>query len=223
MSIKELNAFRSLFRTEEPYLPVPVKNASMKGKISTLGEDRVQFVPLVLSALFTNGLVKGSEGCDMSPTLKEIANAAASDCQSLLAGIPHPGSHGGNMGCMRDPLFAFGKIKRTNGSKFLFQNKHGDLRRLLRRTVSGDALTNLNLELLPVCSVLKSSRTEGKSINVVERKHRFPRRKPPGQDKEQRMMMRSMTSEVAHKIPIHGGLHTTKLNLMLSNKNIIYA
>ena len=39
MSIKELNSFRSLFRTEEPDLPVPVKNASMKSEISTLSED----------------------------------------------------------------------------------------------------------------------------------------------------------------------------------------
>ena len=33
--------------------------------------------------------------------------------------------------------------------------------------------------------------------------------------------MRSVTTKVAHKTPIHGGLHTAKLNLMLSNKNII--
>ena len=39
MSIKELNSFRSLFRTQEPDLPVPVKDASMKGKISTLSEN----------------------------------------------------------------------------------------------------------------------------------------------------------------------------------------
>ena len=93
----------------------------------------------------------------------------------------------------------------------------------MRWRVSSDALTNLNLELLPLCSVLYSSRTEGESINVVKRKHWFPRRKPPWQDKEQWMMMRSVTSKIAHKIPIHGGLHTTKLNLMLSNKNIINA
>ena len=103
MSIKELNSFRSLFRTEEPELPVPVKNASMKSEISTLSEDLLQFVSLILSALFTNGFVDGSEGGDMSPTLKEITNAASSNGQSLLAGIPHPGGHGGNLGCMRDP------------------------------------------------------------------------------------------------------------------------
>ena len=33
MSIKELNSFRPLFRTENPDLPVPVKNASMKSEI----------------------------------------------------------------------------------------------------------------------------------------------------------------------------------------------
>ena len=103
MSIKELNSFRSLFRTQEPDLPVPVKNASMKGKISTLSENLVQFVSLILPALFTNGFMDGSEGGDMSPTLKEIADAASSNGQSLLAGIPHPGGHGGNLGCMRDP------------------------------------------------------------------------------------------------------------------------
>ena len=35
--------------------------------------------------------------------------------------------------------------------------------------------------------------------------------------------MRAMTSKIAHKTPIHGGLHTTKLDLMLTNKNIINA
>ena len=120
----------------------------------------------------------------MSPTLKEIANVASPHGQSLFAGIPHPGSHGGNMRCLRDPWFPFGKEKRTYSSEFLFQSEHGDLMRLVRWRVSGNALTNLNLELLPVSSVLKSSRTNGKSINVVKWKHRFPRRKPPGQDKE---------------------------------------
>ena len=32
-----------------------------------------------------------------------------------------------------------------------------------------DALTNLDLELLPVCSVFYSSRTDGKTVNVVKR------------------------------------------------------
>ena len=71
------------------------------------------------------------------------------------------------MRCMRDPWFPFGKETRTDSSKFLFQSVHGDLMRLVRWRVSGNALTNLNLELLPVISVLESSRTNGKSINVI--------------------------------------------------------
>ena len=95
--------------------------------------------------------------------------------------------------------------------------------RWMRCRVSSDALTNLDLKLLPVCSVFESSRTDSKSVNGVKWEHWFPRRTPPGQDKEQWMMMRAMTSKIAHKIPIHGGLHATKLDLMLTNKNIINA
>ena len=124
---------------------------------------------------------------------------------------------------MRDPGFAFGKETRTNRSKFLFQSVHGYLMRWMRCRVSSDALTNQDLKLLPVCSVFESSRTDCKSVNGVEREHWFPRRKPPGQDKEQWVMMRAMTSKIAHKVPIHGGLHATKLDLMLTNKNIINA
>ena len=200
MRIKELDSFRSLFRAQEPDLPVPIKNASMKGKISTLSEDRVQFIPLILSTLFTNGFVEGSEGGDMSPTLKEIASGASSDCQSLFAGNPHPDSHGGDMRCMRCPRFPFRKEKRTYGSKFLFQSEHGDLMLLVRWRVSGYALTNLNLEKLLISSVLESGRMNGKSIYVIKWEHWFPRRIPPGQDKEQWIMVRSKATKVAHKI-----------------------
>ena len=99
MRIKELNSFRSLFGTQEPNLPVPIKNTSIKDKINTLSEDRVQFILLILSTLFTNSFVdgwegdhinptlKGWEGGDMNPTLKEIANAAASNILVIMEGI----------------------------------------------------------------------------------------------------------------------------------------
>ena len=127
MRIKELNSFRSLFGTQEPNLPVPIKNASMKDKIRTLSEDRVQFIPLILSTLFTNSFVDGWEGGNMNPTLKEIANAAASNGQNLFADIPHPSNHGRNIGCIKDPLLSLGKEKRTYNSKFLFKSEYGNL------------------------------------------------------------------------------------------------
>ena len=38
-----------------------------------------------------------------------------------------------------------------------------------RCRVSSDALTNLDLELLPVSTVFYSSSTDGKSINVIKK------------------------------------------------------
>ena len=88
----------------------------MEGEIGTFSKDLLQFVTFVLSTLFTNGFMQSAEGGEMNTTLKEIANGASSDSQGLFAGLPHPGSHGGNLWGHLSSGFPFGKEKRINGS-----------------------------------------------------------------------------------------------------------
>ena len=104
------------------------------------------------------------------------------------------------MGCMKDPLLSLGKEKRTYSSKFLFKSEYGNLMGLVRCNMSGNALTDLNLELLPVYNMFKSNRTNGKPIMLFKASTGFRGANHLSKTKNKR----SITTKIAHKIPIRG-------------------
>lgn len=98
---------------------------------------------------------------------------------------------------------------------------HEDLGLLLGRGMGCNALACPSLKLLPFRRILKSCCSNGKYVDIIKWIHWFPRRIPPGQYKEQWMVIWSNDSKIPHKMTIQGGLYAFKLNLVLSNKNTI--